>query len=131
MKNEEAKQRAIRRAYYDAGYKELLPLNVNGWIKVKPTQYLDNLFERLKINKEIHSIRLKSLKKLDTNNGWTRIEPDGSNLPTDNTIYYKCGKMFEDGEFIIDEMFIYKHKDIDKNKYTHFKPVEQDLPPIY
>ncbi|RZK62257.1 MAG: hypothetical protein EOO95_15275 [Pedobacter sp.] len=143
LTNEQAKQEAIKKAFKECGYEKLLPLNVNGWVKVKPHQYINSsLFERLKINNHIHSIRPKSLKHLDTNNGWVRIEHDGSNLPTDWKGRYRVMQagikepwdaIFDCGKFCI---WHTSHVNLSKtllsiDNPTHYKPITPELKPIY
>lgn len=127
--NEQAKQEVIIKEFKKAGYAFLLPLNVNGWIKVKPDQYDSPLFERLKINSKIHSIRPKSLKNLDTNNGWIRIEPDGSNLPEKRSAVdmWKVIQNNEVTEYNTNGV-IHHFK---RGSVTHYKPITPELKPIY
>jgi len=79
-----------------------------------------------------------SLKGLYNNNGWTRIEADGSNLPEVNDEDYILGTRFDDGSF---EQFRYygnqntfKHYEVEsrfhEKEITHYKPIEKSLPPL-
>lgn len=64
------------------------------------------------------------------NNGWTRIEPDGSNLPYDNGLY----KVFFPTYNIIKLAGIMLKsvwEDPEEITPTHFKPIEEDKPPIW
>jgi len=124
------KQEAIKQAYGERW--EFLKENIdeNGWF---PDSILgDSIWvlsecERTFINNELHW-RMSSLKGIEDNNGWIKIESE-EDLPKEGDIYYLCGKMFEDGNFVIDEMFTYNS--IDKDKFTHYRPIEQPKPPIY
>lgn len=127
MTNEQAKQEAIKTAYEKCGYAEILPLNVNGWIKVKPGQYDVPIFERLKINSNTHSIRPKSLKYLDNNNGWIRIEPDGSNLPKKNDFV----RWFNIENNLKDDLVMGNSKDWFLRTFSHYKPIKEDPKPVY
>lgn len=88
-----------------------------------------------------HSLVPKSLLPIENNNGWIRIEPDGSNLPNNSL---DC-KMIVSGlkgikigwfdTFLSKEKptFLYKeNKQIWEYKnVTHYKPIEVELMPIY
>jgi len=63
-----------------------------------------------------------SLKDVAENNGWTRIEPDGSNIPkTNSEVYYKA---YPNGEIYTAEgLEVFRIPD----KITHFK-LNEDKP---
>lgn len=72
----------------------------------------------------------KSIRHIDDNHSWTRIEPDGSNLPTDSTVKYKIGSMYFDGIFDQDSG-IYSHDVVKHTGCTHYKPIKEEPKPIY
>lgn len=80
----ELKLEAIKKAwagFYNPQVKE------NGWMDINAKTYSnDKFFDRLQFNDKRHSIRPKSLKGLDCNNGWTRIDNE-NDLPTESGWY--------------------------------------------
>ena len=73
-----------------------------------------------------------SIEVIKHNNGFTRIEPDGSNLPTDESVKYKVGK-FSKGHFEISVLKIsVKQVELCFKELgdTHYK-IEKELLPIY
>jgi len=129
MTNEQAKQEAIKKAYgpfYEPN-KDLI--HNDGTV----TNYIGGLmFEKgleiSTIDKTKHSRSIPDLiKDLENNNGWIRIEPDGSNLP-------------EEYEFV---RWLNLHEDLERDcvapkdqwyflkKYTHYKIIKPELRPIY
>lgn len=104
MTNEEAKQEAIRKAFCDKWdlftdeYKNHL-LTKKHWVDMSikygalsglnyyksPTPQILTYNNEIEINCEFW--RPISLKGIEDNNGWTRIEPDDSNIPTEPDTY--------------------------------------------
>ncbi|MCT3693470.1 hypothetical protein HZQ92_18030 [Elizabethkingia anophelis] len=79
--NSQNKQQAIKAAYGEhwaglSNERQKYALENEGWIKVAPCQYQMDMFSRLKINKNTHSVRPKSLSGIENNRGWTRIESE-------------------------------------------------------
>lgn len=37
----------------------------------------------------------------------------------------------DDGEFVVNEMFYFSFRNIDIIKYTHYKPIEKQILPLY
>lgn len=74
----------------------------------------------------------KSLANLRTNNGWTRIEPDGSNLPTSGVyrVWYGDNNYCDACLYVnhTRQQWIYENLEIFP---THYKPIDKELPPIY
>ena len=144
MEKKTAKQQAIEKAYQEVG----LPFieNViydNGWLRIRPSQYssfYDNV-ELLKLNSHTHSIRPKSLKGIETNNGWIRIESE-EDLPKDETLFKGIVKEVTGGKTYQLKDNIYYSKTYKVWMYentqhwvdafvTHYKPIEPELLPIY
>lgn len=76
----------------------------------------------------------KTLIGINDNNGWILIEPDGSNLPNDNNSMYHLGYMSYDNKFIKLKSTVYYQRVKDyflKHRITHYKPIKEELKPIY
>lgn len=74
-----------------------------------------------------------ALAGLHDNNGWTRIEPDGSNLPVDDR-WYKVGILTEKVEWFPCDGA--KKADFVKAEFkygitTHYKPIIEEPKPLY
>jgi hypothetical protein len=141
MTNEEAKKAAIIAAFGDKWnffteeYKQHL-LSRKHWVDMSikygamntPNYYKSPTPQRLGfagvIEEKCEFWRPIELKGIENNNGWIRIEPDGSNLPSDGT--YKW--LFESGNSSI---FDYKKGDTLSIKLTHYRPIEIELKPVY
>lgn len=74
--------------------------------------------------------RPKSLKGIDYNNGWTRIEPDGSNLPrSGNYKFLNANNPRDDGknQYVYDEL----RTDQFASWFTHYRAIVEEPKPIY
>lgn len=128
MTTEEAKKEVVRKAYGE--YYEACQPDENGWtsrgrIAIKlfslPLERQETLIGSL--------YRPKSLKGLEDNNGWIRIEPDGSNLPEQKEWMYQviskkagyCLAPFVNGTPVSTPEYWLKH-------FTHWKPIEKSEP---
>lgn len=129
--NEEAKQEAIKKAYGEHWDKVKHCIDGDGYFHIDEVEDTGLDYDTLD-RKGSSRFRPNSLSGIENNQGWIRIEPDGSNLPTKKGSY-KCVKS-EDG--LIIEMNFYPD---DKKWYyglklmkpSHYKPIEKELPPIY
>lgn len=146
MTNEEAKQEAIKKSWTDeVGLDEYERLSKyimdSGFIdfdysdegKILCSQYNNLSKKGLIFNDQFRFIPF-SLCGMHNNNGWIRIEPDGSNLPADFTKNYKTGKFNQDGKFDIDSKdygVIFVEKRFQSKLITHYKPIKEELKPIY
>lgn len=79
-------------------------------------------------------IRPESLKGLNTNNGWTKIESE-SDLPKEEGQYFVYSKVDWHPYFRID-IFTGKlsnavHHVTGKPIFTHYQPIQKPQPPIY
>lgn len=153
LSNEEAKQEAIRKIVSD--YYEKYPLvkpfvQDNGWFPIS-NGYTSNLHKDVKdfynsvnkvfISAEDHEeyfshFMPKELNELieavEYNQGWIRIEPDGSNLPTSGIfrvfnnnpemIFASSNDRFDSDD--VGELF-------EDGDITHYKPITPELPPVY
>lgn len=144
MRNEQAKQEAIKKAY-GHNYKLCNP-DENGWIYHKVIShgretlnhphnfgYTDNTAiietDSDHSNPGNYRWRLRKISFIENNNGWIRIEPDGSNLPTDSNAQYKvCRKeIIHKTTYNLREL-LDLHEEYE---LTHYKPITPELKPIY
>jgi len=149
MTNEQLKQQAIQEAYGDK-YKRLSPfIDKEGYCimyddkgeKISPNfnelgftqEYVqEHLCSGLFAN-GLLQWRPKSLSGLQNNNGWTRIEQYGSNLPA-KFGKYQPGLLGEDGTWTqfseimdMDELIEYACA----GQITHYRPVVEHPKPVY
>lgn len=163
MTNEQAKQEAIKKSvndYYD-NYPLVKPyVQGNGYFPIT-NGYISNLNDDVKafyksldgvdyLQAEDHEkynshFRPKELSKIianvETNNGWIRIEPDGSNLPKkdiDCHIIIKSSGNVRVTRFYLknfkgwNNVFTSDHViGVGWENVTHYKPIEKELLPIY
>lgn len=135
MTNEEAKQAAIRKAWSDLGINNLEHSDSKGFIDAFK---LPNLF-RQKVDINLIEVLGKfwrpiSIIDLDDNRGWIRIETDGSNLP-EKSRFKVCNihKIIHNNSLLFAQSFVSDDVDLlfRKGYITHYKPIEEDKPPIY
>jgi len=147
MTNERAKQEAIKKAYGELyeRFNTLQVIDENGYVTYgeSMTDIAVHPFE-LGFNPETEiqwngtRWRPINLIGLHHNNGWIRIEPDGSNLPETKPTKYK---VYYDGSL---PNLREPHKNNDdlftcisvrllysKRLITHYKPITPELKPIY
>jgi len=158
MTNKEAKQEAIKKAYganWDL-VQNLTPKNGNDYfdliengvfkiwfLNLTNGSYLD-LFPFDKYHycgSDIGNgyVMPLSIQGLHGNNGWIRIEADGSNLPKDFHVYSVVlnGKVFKDDCYFLDGVFRHVCENewiklsVYAGKVTHYKPINKELLPIY
>lgn len=130
MTNEQAKQEAIKNGYgkWYEPLKNMIDKSGKVHRGVVPDEY-QNIFGDYYWNNLNGSWWPKSIDGIINNNGWIRIEPDGSNLPDINTDFIWLRK--SDGE-TKDIFHINGHyKSSIKRDYSHYKPITQELKPIY
>jgi hypothetical protein len=138
-----AKQKAIKNAWVElvgeSGFLQLR-LDEEGYSdwrcrKVVPSKDWDKLHDRFKRGSSMKSgsdliYRPKTLRNLSDNNGWIRIEPDGSNLPEPNTdVYYRMHPWGNPATVAMSGKGI--HFVFHDGRCTHYKPIEEQLLPIY
>lgn len=138
MKNLDYKSKAIEKAWVDA-VQQLVNHDESGWAKCNHLQkehiiaYRNVLdFDKvLGANGELSEMicRPKSLSGIESNNGWVRIEADGSNLPNDETAeYHAC---FQSKPFGKDMTADEIKEGFNCGVVTHYRPIEKHQPPIY
>jgi len=146
MKNQQLKQKAIQEAYQRIGLWEDLPEHVkeyafanNGFIKSKDLkdERHKKVFEcniGVKWSGEPDcEYRSNDLTGIGTNNGWTRIELDGSNLPAQTEQRFQVIE-FRAGEMIIltnDCSYMGVNNKFEFDCATHYRPVTELPKPIY
>lgn len=130
MTNEQAKQEAIKKAYGDK-YDLVSDGLYGSWYMLKLNETPSTFgFKDNEVQKSSSGgFRPISLTGIHDNNGWIRIEPDGSNLPAENDIKYK---VIQEGE-ILDVRLSFQsiRKAFEQNYISHYKPIEPELKPIY
>lgn len=72
--------------------------------------------------------RPKSLQGLEDNNGWISIEPDGSNLPTDDIEYWCIEKA--SGDLTVSNLLNHNKK-FSTCHFSHYQPIVKPLKPLY
>ncbi|MDV3630451.1 hypothetical protein [Elizabethkingia anophelis] len=132
------KQQAIKAAYGEfwaglSNEKQKYALENEGWIKVAPSQYQMDMFSRLKINKNTHSVRPKSLSGIRYNRGWARIESE-EDLPKEYKNYW-CRTYNGDTKILrFDPEFKEWYCECNTGlsfTVTHYQPIETPKPPIF
>jgi len=132
MNNQEAKQEAIKKAW--GNNYEL----VKHYLEAKGFFINNDKLSYLTIGIDLSGIEMEwignyyrpiVLKGISDNNGWIRIEPDGSNLPDD--AFKECYKGYIfDGtieNFTANRLI----RNFKSNRITHYKPITPELKPIF
>lgn len=132
------KQEAIKQAWGDDRFNILSPkINDNGWLD---EDYLINKQEfnlsdcdtengaYLGLDDLTTYYRPKSLKGIEHNNGWTKIE-SVSDLPKTSGTKYKV--VLADGSMEETDINYSLREVYNLWKITHYKQIKKDLPPLY
>lgn len=130
------KQEVIKQAYGEYWDKVKDFVNENGWCDVSMYSMIKNIKpEFSEIENEIgqFDIRPISLKGIENNNGWIKIESE-NDLPKDDytLCHYIVNGKIEIGEYMNlhfdrpkqNELFYYK-------SVTHYQPIVKPQPPLY
>lgn len=128
MKTEELKLKAIQDAYGE--YFEKCKPNKDGWSLRHYEEIGMNIYGSEAEFNDFMVWRPISLKGIENNRGWIRIEEDGSNLPNGNDAddFWICN---ENGLF---DFFSYPEqieRKFRNGTVTHYQPVIKPKPPIY
>lgn len=138
MTNKEAKEKAIREAwgkYWDEVKDNVIGMGTYcGWADNDVIHYNEDLgcdSKNFEFITTTGLYRPKQLSGIENNNGWIRIEPDGSNLPDrgadgDYKAYNEKDKTYENHWNKNGIRALFKEK-----KITHFKPIKEEKPPIW
>lgn len=144
--NEQAKQAAIIKAWGEywekLGRRERnIALNDDGWaylsqasfesITTPTMDYPDGFDFKFGVLGEIEEIRPKSLSGLDDNNGWERVNPDGSNIPEEVAYYEVCINGIPWGHPQPLQFLVRTFHSPAKDQLTHFKKWEPSKGPVY
>lgn len=134
---ETPKQQAIKAAYGEywiglSNEQQKYALENEGWIKVTPSQYQMDMFSRLKLNKNKHSVRPKSITGIENNRGWTRIESE-EDLPKPKGVEDVL-VIIETGEITVENSM--SLNDIEVRRYwlrtiSHWQPFIKPNLPLY
>ena len=146
----EAKQEAIKAAYGEHWEKIKDHTTSTGWVQRKITSrvttngmeyekfgYKRDELEVLAFTADgKYSWRLRSLSGIDDNQGWTRIEPDGSNLPERDKAYNVIAYDGRDyGAYLTRAGNWLNNKysgDLSRlTNVTHYKPIIEEPKPLY
>ena len=133
-----AKQIAIEKAWIEAGFSfEIIKdcIDENGIYNFSSANSINIIVSELEYLKDVDGFRPKSLKGIETNNGWVMIESEEDLPKTGDQLYDVIvnGKKFRKPCFFDEGEFVYQSNDnIWKCEYiTHYKPIEPELLPIY
>jgi len=125
MNNEQLKQEAIKKAYGE--YYEQAKPSENGWCRFGNITH--KIFKELDMvgfsSFDSNTVRPKSLAGIKTNNGWIRIEEDGSNLEN----YYPSEVWIKHNDGDILTIFATRNYLI--NNCSHYQPIIKPQIPIY
>jgi len=147
INTKESKANAIKVAYGEHWQTVEMEVDENGWFSSGTTdrQVFEHQLRSIGIDASMIDqkgvldpvtwnktkfMRPKSLRGIEDNNGWTKIETNASNLPNEMGDFFG---LFPDGTiscfwFNPDDNF-----DIDlfTNELTHYQPIIKPQPPIY
>ena len=144
MTNEQAKQEAIKKAYGEhwEKLKECIDIDGNCIMFDRNNKQISPNFNELGFEKDyvlnninhgynselgVHQWCPKSISDIENNNGWIRIEPDGSNLPTEKNDYRVILKSGN-----ITNLYFDPKEDLSFKPFaTHYKPIIPELKHIY
>ena len=133
MNNLEAKQEAIKKAYYNNWDKVKDYVDENGWIfwsDKNPIGIYNNRYLEYK-EENPNYWRPKSLQGIENNNGWIKIESE-ADLPKNNDDYWVITNIKDDEVQQLSNLIVIRCLNLEKNiKVTHYKPIEKPKPPIY
>ena len=135
--NEEAKQEAIKAAYVpkhvtEQEFEKMEPFidSKTGWFNA-----FEYSRETGKPSKWYKEFLPEDAKDIASNNGWTRIEHDGSNLPERDKEYKVIaydGRVYGAYYSSLGLWLNNKHNIMSKlSNVTHYKPIIEDPKPIY
>lgn len=125
MKNLEAKQEAIKKAYGEYWEDVRRCIDEKGWCSFNLKTYFKEDLIDSKVYRDKFLYRPKSLKGIENNNGWIKIDDF---VKYTNETFWLFNSHINDlyqGQLFDDDMFPI-------NRYaTHYQPIEKPLKPIY
>ena len=121
MKNLEAKQEAIKKAYGE----NYIHADINGWIRFGMYVPTDLGIENYDDMDGFW--RCKSLQGIENNNGWIKIVSE-ADLPNNEKVWICANnnRVLLSSKTVLN--WILKNHD---NKITHYQPIKKPKPPIY
>lgn len=134
----EEKQKAISEAYGE--HWEFFKDNVNsdGWIKDRDfwgrwPKEMDIKWQTTDHDNDYYDTRRPlTLKGIENNNGWIKVESEHDLPKEDNLEKYNCGILDADGKFKKMETNVsFIRLTRLKNYFTHYQPMQIPNPPIY
>jgi len=137
MTNAQLKQKAIQEAYGEHWEQVKDFVNANGWIKDRDVDLVSDMPMEFSThdNDWYDTRRPLSLKGIESNMGWLRIEPDGSNLPTTEGKYFVYSTVdwhpFYRTDVFCGRLSNAVHHVTGKPIFTHYRPVTELPKPIY
>lgn len=122
------KQEAIQEAYGDNWDEVKDFISHDGWTRKSliPFMYVKDIDFTNRLQ------RPKSLRGIENNNGWVKIESK-DDLPKNSGEYYVIDKFMETNpcrEFFDNKAYISLNERW-LHRYTHYQPIEKPKPPIY
>lgn len=126
------KQEKIKEAYNNSIILEVV--DENGWNRKRIFNQgeIDNeKFDYEAVGHGIYISRPKSLKGIENNNGWIKIESE-DDLPKNEYVFWVIrkdglgGEMYRKVDYFTDD-----EKKYWIEKITHYQPIIKPLPPIY
>jgi len=134
MKNEQLKIEAIKKAYGE--YYEQAKPSENGWCRFGNITH--KIFKELDMDGfssfDSNTVRPKSLTGIETNNGWVRIEEDGSNLPKEKCVCFLFNKRGDTESFAFGQQAYFgtmTETEYILKYFAHYQPIMKPEPPIY
>ena len=128
MNNLEAKQEAIKKAYYNNWDKVKDYVDENGWIfwsDKNPIGIYNNRYLEYK-EENPNYWRPKSLQGIENNKGWIKIESE-YDLPKNEGSFW----VINDENKIVEMEYFPKYKCFTEQNISHYQPIEKPKPPIY
>lgn len=120
------KQEVIKQAYGEHWGKVKTRVDENGWCFIYYEEIGINIFGTEYEFKEFSQWRPISLKGIETNNGWIKIESGNDIQDGDYWMLEHDGTISPCFEIDQDSQKNNLHK-----YYTHYQPIVKPLPPIY
>ena len=127
MTNLEAKQEAIKNAYWEYWENVKDYVDNDGWINNSIPKFTFGQLKNLDLEyKNDIFFRPKSLKGIENNTGWIKIESE-DDLPKESFNYW----IFQSDLRAVTMKDFYDNKKYYGVKATHYRPIVKPKPPIY
>jgi len=134
--NEQAKQEAIKKAWGLDWLKVHNKVDAKGRLDLYYMDLVSPLSFSNLYKTDFHCFPV-ALENIISNNGWIRIEPDGSNLPKDENNWREQERLYEACN--IEEKYKFNKSltaweianMFNGGHASHYKPTEKELLPVY